>query len=226
MEKQLSALGYWLGLISTVLALIFRAFTAINMIPPHMAAPGGSALNSKPALRGRRYLSSSTLLHITKSLVGIAVLCLLSCSARADCIRYNIVAATVTCPDPTFPYCVSIGITGTYELSNGMIVGPWSFFGHPLDGAIAIGDGSDLSCGPFCANAFAGNGRGFFSRGIDPSSGYADGWIEFNLDAGPISGEMFSRACLFVYACGAQVSDGTEQFIGVAIPIPTRLCCS
>jgi hypothetical protein len=44
-EKQLSALGYWLGLICTVLALIFRMFTALNMIPPHMGAPGGSAIS-------------------------------------------------------------------------------------------------------------------------------------------------------------------------------------
>lgn len=45
MEKQLSAIGYWLGVISTVLALIFRAFTAMNLIPPHMGAPGGNALS-------------------------------------------------------------------------------------------------------------------------------------------------------------------------------------
>ncbi len=45
MEKQLSALGYWLGLICTVLALIFRIFTAVNMIPPHMGVPGGNALS-------------------------------------------------------------------------------------------------------------------------------------------------------------------------------------
>ena len=30
MEKQLSALGYWLGLICTVLALIFRALLALK----------------------------------------------------------------------------------------------------------------------------------------------------------------------------------------------------
>jgi hypothetical protein len=52
MEKQLSTVGYWLGLICTVLALIFRAFTAINMIPPHMAAPGGSALSYMSFLHG------------------------------------------------------------------------------------------------------------------------------------------------------------------------------
>jgi hypothetical protein len=34
MEKQLSATGYWLGLICTVLALIFRLLTALNKIPP------------------------------------------------------------------------------------------------------------------------------------------------------------------------------------------------
>jgi hypothetical protein len=45
MEKQLSALGYWLGLICTVLALIFRGCLAINIIPPHMGPPGGSAVS-------------------------------------------------------------------------------------------------------------------------------------------------------------------------------------
>ena len=34
MEKQLSATGYWLGLICTVLALIVRLLTALNKIPP------------------------------------------------------------------------------------------------------------------------------------------------------------------------------------------------
>jgi hypothetical protein len=38
MEKQLSTIGYWLGLICTVLALIFRMFTALKMVPPFMAA--------------------------------------------------------------------------------------------------------------------------------------------------------------------------------------------
>jgi len=45
MEKQLSAIGYWLGLICTVLALIFRLFTAIKIIPPLMGVPGGNAIS-------------------------------------------------------------------------------------------------------------------------------------------------------------------------------------
>jgi len=52
MEKQLSALGYWLGLICTVLALIFRAMTALNMIPPFMGLPGGSAVSYLSFLHG------------------------------------------------------------------------------------------------------------------------------------------------------------------------------
>jgi hypothetical protein len=52
MEKQLSVIGYWLGVISTVLALIFRALTAMNMIPPHMGAPGGNALSYLSFLHG------------------------------------------------------------------------------------------------------------------------------------------------------------------------------
>jgi hypothetical protein len=45
MEKQLSALGYWLGLICTILALIFRVCTVVNVIPPHMGTPGGNAIS-------------------------------------------------------------------------------------------------------------------------------------------------------------------------------------
>jgi len=45
MEKQLSALGYWLGLICTALALIFRIFTALNINLPRMGTPGGIALS-------------------------------------------------------------------------------------------------------------------------------------------------------------------------------------
>lgn len=52
MEKHLLVLGYWLGLISTVLALIFRFFTALNMIPPHMGAPGGNAISYLSFLHG------------------------------------------------------------------------------------------------------------------------------------------------------------------------------
>ncbi len=52
MEKQLSAIGYWLGVISTVLALIFRALSAMNISPPHLAAPGGNALSYLSFLHG------------------------------------------------------------------------------------------------------------------------------------------------------------------------------
>jgi len=52
MEKQLSVLGYWLGLISTVLALIFRFLTALNMTPPFLGVPGGSAISYLSFLHG------------------------------------------------------------------------------------------------------------------------------------------------------------------------------
>jgi hypothetical protein len=52
MEKQLFALGYWLGLICTVLALILRMFTALSMIPPHLGAPGGNAISYMSFLHG------------------------------------------------------------------------------------------------------------------------------------------------------------------------------
>ena len=45
MEKNLSVLGYWLGLICTALALIFRMSTALNMFPPRMGVAGGIALS-------------------------------------------------------------------------------------------------------------------------------------------------------------------------------------
>jgi hypothetical protein len=52
MEKQLSLVGYWLGLICTILALIFRLSYALNMIPPRMGAPGGAAISYTSFLHG------------------------------------------------------------------------------------------------------------------------------------------------------------------------------
>jgi hypothetical protein len=52
MEKQLSLAGYWLGLISTVLALIFRVLTALDIIPPFLGKPGGNALSYLTFLHG------------------------------------------------------------------------------------------------------------------------------------------------------------------------------
>lgn len=52
MEKQLSVLGYWLGVICTILALIFRLCTAANIIPPHMGVPGGNAISYMSFLHG------------------------------------------------------------------------------------------------------------------------------------------------------------------------------
>jgi len=51
-EKQLSFLGYWLGLLCTVLALVTRMFTALNMIPPFMGYPGGNAISYMSFLHG------------------------------------------------------------------------------------------------------------------------------------------------------------------------------
>jgi len=52
MEKQLSLIGYWLGLICTVLALLFRFLTVLNKVPPFLGAPGGSALSYRSFLSG------------------------------------------------------------------------------------------------------------------------------------------------------------------------------
>ena len=45
MEKQLSALGYWLALLCTVLALISRVLIALNVTLPHIGTPGGLAIS-------------------------------------------------------------------------------------------------------------------------------------------------------------------------------------
>jgi hypothetical protein len=52
MEKQLSALGFWLGLLCTVLALIFRFTTALNIRLPFLALPGGTAISYTSFLHG------------------------------------------------------------------------------------------------------------------------------------------------------------------------------
>ena len=52
MEKQLSLVGYWLGLICTVLALIFRMLTALKMLPAPLGVPGGTAISYMSFLHG------------------------------------------------------------------------------------------------------------------------------------------------------------------------------
>ena len=52
MEKQLSTVGYWLGVVCTVLALIFRFLTAVNKIPPFLGVPGGNAISYLSFLHG------------------------------------------------------------------------------------------------------------------------------------------------------------------------------
>ena len=52
MEKQLSLIGYWLGLTSTFLALILRFLTAFHMIPSFFGVSGGNAISSTSFLHG------------------------------------------------------------------------------------------------------------------------------------------------------------------------------
>jgi len=52
MEKQLSAAGYWLGLICTALALIFRILTALHVNPPHLGASSGVVIDSLSFFHG------------------------------------------------------------------------------------------------------------------------------------------------------------------------------
>jgi hypothetical protein len=52
MEKQLSVLGYWLGVICLVLAVVFRVCTAFNINPPHLGSAGGNSISYITFLRG------------------------------------------------------------------------------------------------------------------------------------------------------------------------------
>jgi branched-subunit amino acid ABC-type transport system permease component len=45
MEEQLSTVGYWLGLICTGLAVIFRILNVVNVTPPHLGSPGANAIS-------------------------------------------------------------------------------------------------------------------------------------------------------------------------------------
>ena len=45
MEKQLSVIGYWLGLICTALALIFRVLIALNVAAPVLGQRAGNPIS-------------------------------------------------------------------------------------------------------------------------------------------------------------------------------------
>jgi hypothetical protein len=52
MDKQLSTIGYWLGLICTVLALIFRTLVAFGIYPPFLGANEGIGISSTSFFHG------------------------------------------------------------------------------------------------------------------------------------------------------------------------------
>jgi hypothetical protein len=52
MEKQLSTIGYWLGFICTVLALIFRTFLVFGINPPYLGTTDGIAISSTSFFHG------------------------------------------------------------------------------------------------------------------------------------------------------------------------------
>jgi hypothetical protein len=52
MEKQLSVLGYWLGVISLALALVFRLCTVIGINPPHLGSASGNGISYMTFLHG------------------------------------------------------------------------------------------------------------------------------------------------------------------------------
>jgi len=52
MEKYLSAAGYWLGLVCTVLAIISRVLIAFNSNPPRIGVSDGIALSYNSFLNG------------------------------------------------------------------------------------------------------------------------------------------------------------------------------
>jgi len=52
MEKQLSTIGYWLGLICTVLALLLKALATLKIYAPTAGTPGGSGISYLSFLHG------------------------------------------------------------------------------------------------------------------------------------------------------------------------------
>jgi len=52
MEKQLCTIGYWLGLVCTVLAVIFRFTTVMSLHLPFLGVPGGTAISYTSFLHG------------------------------------------------------------------------------------------------------------------------------------------------------------------------------
>jgi hypothetical protein len=52
MEKQLSAVGYWLGLVCTVIGVFLRFLYFFGYIPPHMGPPGGNSFSYLTFLHG------------------------------------------------------------------------------------------------------------------------------------------------------------------------------
>jgi hypothetical protein len=52
MEKQLSNVGYWLGLICTVVALVLRALAALHLYATANAPTGEHAISYISFLRG------------------------------------------------------------------------------------------------------------------------------------------------------------------------------
>jgi len=52
MEKYISLVGYWLGLLSTALALIFRLLAAFDVAPPLIGLPSGNAIAYVSFLHG------------------------------------------------------------------------------------------------------------------------------------------------------------------------------
>jgi hypothetical protein len=52
MEKQISAIGYWLGLICTALVVIFRVCIALGVNLPQLGTAGGIAISYVSFLHG------------------------------------------------------------------------------------------------------------------------------------------------------------------------------
>ncbi len=52
MEKQISVISYWLGLICTALAVIFRVCIALGMNLPQLGTAGGVAISYVSFLHG------------------------------------------------------------------------------------------------------------------------------------------------------------------------------
>jgi hypothetical protein len=125
-------------------------------------------------------MSNSTVLHITKSVVGIAALCLLAWSATATDVAYDVTGRT--CLPGDNDYC---------QLSS-YTLGSWFPEQLERNNVFMIADDDDhgRSREPRDVLAYSPNVRWFFGQGFDPDLYSVDDWVRFNLQTRPTFGTV------------------------------------